>query len=166
MKKLMILGLISVLILGGCDAFQSELGVNVKGTIRNNGASVSGAITILLNSKDALNNISSLNVSDLSSLTSIVKGVSTSDASGNYTISFVKEGIYTLVAIRDVNANNTLDTLDEIGWYGRDTTIIIENDTFQYAIPDTFYVNGNTERSGININYFITKKLYDSTNVK
>ena len=166
MKKVLTGVFVSILlILAGCSLSETNFGVNVSGKVTNNGTPVSGAITILLNSKDAINNISSLNVNDLSSLTSIVKGVAQTSGTGNYSIPLVQEGTYVLVAIHD-NGNSKLDSLDEIGWYGTDSTIVVGNDTITFTVPDTFVVQSGTNRTGIDVRYMISKSFYDSLSTK
>ena len=167
MKKVFVIGVISLmLIFAGCGFFKTNLGVNVSGNVSNNGAATSGAITILLNSKDAIKDISSLNVDDLASLTSIVKGVAQTNGTGDYSIPLVQEGTYVLIAIYDENGNSALDSLDEIGWYGTDSTIVRDSVTIHFTIPDTFNVQSGVNRSGVNVNYLITKALYDSLTTK
>ena len=167
MKKVFAISVISLtLILVGCDLFKTNLGVKVSGKVSNNGIATSGAVTILLNSKDAINNISSLNVDDLTSLTSIVKGVAQTNGAGDYSMPLVQEGTYVLAAIYDENDNSTLDSLDEIGWYGTDSTVIANNDTITFTVPDTFVVQNGVNRTGINVRYMISKALYDSLSTK
>jgi len=163
MKKAFFVAILIVFAFAGCELFKTNLGVNVSGNVSNDGTPISGAITILLNSKEDINNISSLNESDLSSLTSIVKGVSKTGGTGDYSIPLVQEGTYVLVAVDDKNGNSELDSPDEIGWYGIDSTV---NDTITFTIPDTFVVQNGVDRTGIDVHYLISKDVYDGLSTK
>lgn len=139
MKKLIFIAVILAFALG-CEEVKET---TVSGTVTNGAAgSVSGAIVVLVDS-DSLQPGMSLEGLPLASVTL---------TDGNYEIIRVDAGSYYVPAIKDVNNSRTLDSLDLLGWYGRDTTYVNpQMDTVTIRIPEQITVTEGVDQTDIDI---------------
>jgi len=165
MKKILFL-LPLVLVLLSCDLFEKALGGTIEGTVSNDTLTVSNGFVILLNNISDINQISELTSSGLSALTNVVKGFGVIDSDGTYKILAVPAGDFYLFAAIDSNEYNTLDSLDLIGWYGKDTSasITIPDSTYilNYTIPDTISIAEKEKRTNVNIDILVKKKEFET----
>ena len=171
MKKFMLVALVLLVVgLPSCDLLKSSLGGTVEGTVSD----ASNGFVILISNIDDLDNIQDLTESGLSALTSIVKGFGIIGNDGSYEVLAVPEGSFYVVAAVDGNGNNTLDSTDMIGWYGKDTTFsyvdTTTSDTLSVTItiPEQITVADKETKTGINITTLVSKdyfeKYYDIIN--
>ncbi|MCK4322404.1 hypothetical protein KAX08_07815 [candidate division WOR-3 bacterium] len=180
MKKLFfgLILLIIILFTSSCE----ELFTTIAGMVSNDGIPVEEAIVLVLNANtsayEKLSEINELSSSALSALTDIVKGFDiSSDNNGNYLASMLSGGTVYVIAISDDGSGN-LDSLDLIGWYGKDTTlmindiIIINSDTiivdstmtdslFSYTIPEAISIEKGRDTTGIDINNLVKYKWFE-----
>ena len=165
MKKILFV-LPIVLVFSSCDLFENTLGGTIEGTVSNDSLTVSNGFVILLNNINDINQISDLTSSGLSALTNVVKGFGLINSDGTYKIIAVPAGDFYIFAAVDTNKNNTLDSLDLIGWYGQDTSksVTIQDSTYtlDFTIPDTISMAGKENRTNINIDILVTKKEFET----
>lgn len=181
MKKLFfgLILLIIILFTSSCE----ELFTTIAGMVSNDGIPKEGAIVLVLNADmsayEKLSEINELSSSALSALADVVKGFDiASDDNGYYKAILISGGTIYIIAISDENDNQELDSVDLIGWYGKDTTlmindiIIINSDTiivdstmtdslFSYTIPEAISIEKGRDTTGIDINNLVKYKWFE-----
>ncbi len=131
----------------GCEKVKET---TVSGNVRNGAAgAVSGAVVLLFGS-DSLE--PGMNLS----------GGSISLGNGDYEIIRVDPGNYYVPAIKDVNGNGTLDSLDLFGYFGPESTwsywdsLACETVSVTISIPEQISVTEGQNQDNIDIDTLYT----------
>ena len=142
------LSVLAILLLAlGCEKVK-ETTVSGKVTDGATGP-VSGAVVLLLGS-DSLSSGMSLS------------GGSVTLGDGNYEMIRVEPGSYYVPAIKDVNGNGTLDSLDLFGWFGPESTwayfdsLTQESVTVTITLPEQIVVTEGQDKTNTDIDTLYT----------
>jgi len=142
------LSVLAILLLAlGCEKVKET---TVSGKVTDGAAGpVSGAVVLLLGS-DSLE--AGMNLS----------GGSVTLADGTYEMIRVEPGSYYVPAIRDVNSNGTLDSLDLFGWFGPESSwtywdsVAVETVSVTITVAEQIVVTEGQNKTDVNIDTLYT----------
>uniref|UniRef100_A0A7C4U7X9 Uncharacterized protein n=1 Tax=candidate division WOR-3 bacterium TaxID=2052148 RepID=A0A7C4U7X9_UNCW3 len=165
MKKFLMIGIALAILFVSCDWFKSNLGATLNGTV----SGATGGFVVVINNITSLDSITTLTEQGLKSLTTIIKGIGLIGSNGSYEVLAIPAGSYYVLSLVDGNGNGTLDSTDQIGWYGTDTTFqyVADTETLQVTItkPSLLTFEEKEKKTGCNITRLISKedfqKYYD-----